>query len=361
MLWACEYCEAQKLLALDHKHCPVCGGAQNPERRYYPAEGDEVAVADHEYAGSDKTCPACEAPNGAKSQFCGGCGSDLEGAKDAKRRSSQSVAEGQSFEGDSAKEAKREHKENKRATEAVRIASISGQKSDAETPKKSGSRKGVGLVMGLLLMMGVLGGGLILCLGAAWLLSKDVAVVATGHSWERTAEVEEYRLVRESAWRDAVPNTGRSLSCTKKKRSEKKVADGKTCKSVRTDQGDGTFKKSEKCTPKYKVVPVMGDKCSYEIERWATVRTEKSNGQDLTGLNWPDVNLARTGNCIGCQREGKRNGRYIVHLEEQGTGTKFTSVCKKEAQWTAVKVGVAYAGKGSLGSSAIQCETLSAQ
>ena len=105
MLWKCEYCETDKLLALDHKHCPVCGAAQNPERRYYPEEGDEVAVADHQYAGADRLCPACDAPNSALAKFCGGCGSDLEGAKDSKTRGEQRAAEGESFESDSAKAA----------------------------------------------------------------------------------------------------------------------------------------------------------------------------------------------------------------------------------------------------------------
>src|SRR5688572_28230933 len=37
MLWDCRFCGTSKLLGLDHRHCPNCGAAQDPEWRYFPA------------------------------------------------------------------------------------------------------------------------------------------------------------------------------------------------------------------------------------------------------------------------------------------------------------------------------------
>ena len=44
MLWDCKFCGTQKLLGVTHRHCPNCGAAQDPERRYFPAEADMVAL-----------------------------------------------------------------------------------------------------------------------------------------------------------------------------------------------------------------------------------------------------------------------------------------------------------------------------
>ena len=63
MLWDCAYCDTTKLLALDHRHCPNCGGAQDAERRYFPSDEDKVAVEDHEFFGADWQCAACDSPN----------------------------------------------------------------------------------------------------------------------------------------------------------------------------------------------------------------------------------------------------------------------------------------------------------
>ena len=47
MLWDCAYCATPKLLGKSHRHCPKCGAPQDPERRYFPADSEKVAVEDH--------------------------------------------------------------------------------------------------------------------------------------------------------------------------------------------------------------------------------------------------------------------------------------------------------------------------
>ena len=69
MLWDCPYCGTPKLLALDHKHCPACGGAQDPTRRYFPKDDEKIAVEGHVFVGKDKICGACEAPTRPPRRF----------------------------------------------------------------------------------------------------------------------------------------------------------------------------------------------------------------------------------------------------------------------------------------------------
>ena len=54
MLWDCGQCGTKGLLGLTHRHCPSCGAAQDPTRRYYPEAGAEVAADAHPYQGKDK-------------------------------------------------------------------------------------------------------------------------------------------------------------------------------------------------------------------------------------------------------------------------------------------------------------------
>ena len=44
MLWNCQFCGTKKLLAKTHKHCPNCGGAQDPRWRFFPSDAEKVAV-----------------------------------------------------------------------------------------------------------------------------------------------------------------------------------------------------------------------------------------------------------------------------------------------------------------------------
>ncbi len=83
MLWDCPYCGSEKLLGLDHRHCPTCGAPQDPARRYFPSEADKIAVVDHRFSGADRVCPSCQTPNAATCEFCGNCGTPLsEAAED---------------------------------------------------------------------------------------------------------------------------------------------------------------------------------------------------------------------------------------------------------------------------------------
>ena len=115
MLWDCAYCGAAKLLALDHRHCPSCGGAQDPERRYFPSDEDKVAVEDHQFVGGDWQCAACESPNATGADFCVNCGAGREEDASVRHRADRGAAQGEAFASDSVEQAKKEAQDHRRA------------------------------------------------------------------------------------------------------------------------------------------------------------------------------------------------------------------------------------------------------
>jgi uncharacterized membrane protein YvbJ len=85
MLWDCEFCGTKGLLGKSQRHCPECGAKQDADKRYFPKEGDEIAVTGHKYEGTDRYCPACNNPQGAAGKNCANCGSPMDGSAEVKR------------------------------------------------------------------------------------------------------------------------------------------------------------------------------------------------------------------------------------------------------------------------------------
>ena len=85
MLWDCDHCDTKGLLAKSQRHCPECGAKQNPDKRYFPKEGDPLQRVDgHQYEGSDWQCASCNAPQSAKANNCSNCGAPKHGAAEVK-------------------------------------------------------------------------------------------------------------------------------------------------------------------------------------------------------------------------------------------------------------------------------------
>ncbi len=310
MMWDCGACGTPKLLAMSHKHCPTCGSPQDPQWRYFPPEDEKVAVEDHQFVGKDKVCDACSTPVSAAATFCPACGADLDGARAADTRQDQVAGEGQSFGADDADSARQEHKERRKSERAAKVA-------EHVEPPSSGSKKG--------LILGVMGGGallmLLVCLGVFFLWKKDVSLVNTGHEWARTIQIEEKKTVTKTDWQDEVPRKGRVVSCSTEKRSTKQVADGETCKTRRSDNGDGTYSEKQECKTKYKSEPVYDEKCKYNIDEWVSSRKVKAGGKSFKDEpHWPDVDLKRKGDCVGCEREGKRSEVYTLTFKDSQSG-----------------------------------------
>ena len=296
MLWDCGYCDTRGLLGASHRFCPNCGAQQDASKRYFPPPGKEVA-ANHDFDGADRSCPACQTPNGTKAHNCRSCGSPLDGAQEVAR---------------------------------VADRSSGAPKPAAALPKKSAS-KWPWIVGGVLVVL------VAFCLVAAF-WKKDVGVTVTAHRWERTIDVETLRAVSESAWCDSMPAGAYSVSRTREERSTRQIADGETCTTREVDRGNGTFERRQECKTKYRSEPVYDDRCHFTVDRWQVSRTEKATGQGLTPApTWPAVRLLREGTSLGAERQGSRKETYSLSLS--GKDGKTYSCSLPAARWAAITDG----------------------
>lgn len=298
MFWDCEYCGASKLLGVTHRHCPQCGAAQDPEKRYFPPEDEKVAVQDHEYFGADWECGACETPNSNASGFCGNCGAPKDGA------GSVGLA----------------HEREEPEPEAA----------PPEPPKSSGGRGMLGLgCVGLAIV-----GFILFCLVSTLWTRSDSATV-TGHRWERTVQIQEYQAVSESDWCDDMPSGAYSVNRSEKQRDTTQVPDGEECETVNVDNGDGTFHQEQKCETVYREEAVYDTWCSYKVDKWDDLRVAEADGDGLSPV-WPQVQLRECGQpSLGCQREGTRSETYTLQVQDSSGESHTCDV--DEAAWRGVQ------------------------
>lgn len=319
MFWDCPYCGSIKLLGKTHRHCPVCGAAQDPDVRYFPPDDEKVAVQDHVYYGADRVCESCGEPNSARSRFCAGCGSPLEGA-----------------------------------SEASLVRDPGGDETTAKRPAAAKKSK-KGLVVGLII------GGIVLLLVAAaavlLLWKQTVAISVAGHTWSREMQIEDFAPRSRSEWCDRMPADASKVTRKREVRSYKKVPDGKECTTSRKDKGDGTYSSKKKCKTKYRKEPVYGQKCYFTVNRWEYSRSVTARGRSLAEAPvWPRFELGKTGRSIGAEREGRRIEKYTVHF----TGPEgMTAACDfPQNSWAAFQVNSQWDGEAGVVTGVLDCSTL---
>jgi hypothetical protein len=297
MLWDCQYCGTKKLLGVTHRFCPNCGAAQNPAARYFPADDEKIAVEDHELVGADIICPACGTANSGKSNNCQQCGAPLEGGERASTLGDEVRAENARFESSGSRDIAMERFQ-------AEMARVGGDNTQGK-----GKRNWIIIAVVVALVACV---GLVL-LSIFWTRTDSVQVV--GHSWERAIDIESLSPVQDSAWCDSMPGDAYSVSRRQEQRDTRRVQDGEECSIRRVDNGDGSFSERRECRPTYREEPIYDDRCYFTVDRWRVTRTATAEGDSLSDTPaWPPVNLARTGNCLGCEREGSRREAYTVHF-----------------------------------------------
>lgn len=346
MLWDCPGCGTEKLLGITHRHCPNCGNVQDPKRRYFPPEGSEIAVENHPWQGADRVCPGCDTPNAAKAGFCVNCGSPMDGAKEAARRDDKRAGEADSASAATQEAEAKRQAERKRQQEAQDRASGA-----APPPEKKGGMS--------LLLLAAAGIALLACLGigVALLWKQDAAIVVTGHSWERTIAVETLKNVEKTGWQDEIPAGAALGACREEQRSTKKVEDGQECETKKKDKGDGSFEKVEECHPKYKEEPVYGQKCNYSITEWTVTDTAKAAGKGTNPAPaWPTPAIANPGDCVGCQREGKRSESYTLHVLDDKQQSRTCTVGGR--QWSVIPLNSRWKAQSGVLTSALDCSSL---
>ncbi len=312
MNWDCGGCGTKGLLGKTHRHCPVCGMPQDPDKRYFPPDDQKVAVEDHPFVGADKRCRACDAPVVATAAFCGVCGCPTDAAREAKRRDDVVTQDG-----------------------AV-VAAVN----DAPAAPSGSSKTWwvLGAIAAVIVVVGVL---------ASW--SSEATATLTARTWSRTIGVQTYQLVEEAAWRDELPVGAYSKGCTQKERTTKDVPDGETCTTTKKDQGDGTFTERQECKPKFKKEPVMDAWCRYDAPKWVQTSEETAKGDADASPTWPSVAVTGCA-ALGCTREGARTEAYV--LQVTGPDGKAQTCEVGEDVWSGLSEGqsvvVAYGLAGGL-------------
>ena len=287
MLWDCEYCGTRKLLGLSHRFCPNCGAGQNPQKRYFPPDGEKVAVKDHPFVGADRVCPACRNPISANTHFCGQCGSPMEGAKAAETQADQIRLAGQ---------------------QAFTEASIAPGKTG------TGNKRHWGIIAAVIAVVGVVLAGIF------W--TQTVLLRLEQHGWERTIKIESFLPRQAGAWCDSMPMDAYSVSRHQEIRSHRQVPDGQVCDTRRMDRGDGTYVEKQECTPKYRDEPVYGLYCNFMVNRWDYARsvTTSATGQSPY---WGEVRLnGMGGQCLGCEREASRQEALFLYFKSEESNPK---------------------------------------
>lgn len=313
MLWNCEYCGAKKLLGKTHRFCPSCGAPQNPDKRFFPDEEDKVAVEDHEYFGADKRCPNCETATSAKSKFCASCGGPLDEAAEVARKGGPAPAK---------------------------------KPSPPPAAPKPWLKP---LLIGL-----PVAGAAVLAVCLFW--TKTASVTVSGHEWKREIRIEKYGPERDDDWCGSMPSDAYDVSRSREVRSHKKIPDGKDCRTVKEDLGDGTFREREECTTRYREEPVYDDKCSYTVDRWRASRSAVSSGTGLSPAPaWPAPKL-REGTCVGCEREGAREETYTVRFAAGGKA--HACGFSDEARWSGFKPGSKWSAKIRVATGGLVCGKL---
>ncbi|MCS6837057.1 MAG: zinc ribbon domain-containing protein [Anaerolineae bacterium] len=340
MLWDCQFCGTKGLLGKSQRFCPNCGAPQNPDSRYYPDESQMVEVIGHEYVGADVICPACNQLNGAKADFCQQCGSPLKEGKVANVLAAQQRAADGQFASSGPRDVVKEQFD-------AMMAQAQGSSGGG------GSRRGLMIGLGIVALIVV---GLVVFFG--W--RRETTLIVAGHSWERVILIDEYRNFTESNWHDLRPAGDNVVMgmCVQRQRSTRQVPDGETCTTVRMDQGDGTFRQQEVCSPKYRSEPVYDNWCTFSGQRYEAARRVPTSGASLNQTPvWGEPNL-RCANqrSVGCERERGREERYIVRLSEPNR--VHECVFNDQAKWQSFGIETAWKGQTRVIDGALDCGTL---
>ncbi len=126
----------------------------------------------------------------------------------------------------------------------------------------------------------------------------------------------------------------------------------------REDRGDGTYKQVRKCQTKYRSEPVYDWHCSYMVDRWGVDRTATAKGASLGDEpRWPAVTLARAGQCLGCEREGRHRETYDVQLADVAKAKQHTCAFD-QAKWATFRMGSTWKGRARVLTGGLDCASL---
>lgn len=317
--WTCKQCGT--INPGPQKTCSGCGAPQPADQEFeLPAQQELVkdqAEVQRAQAGPDVHCPYCGARNPAGAKTCTQCSGPLDEA--SIRKAGQVLGAAQLGPVPDVTCAACGATNPGTATKCSKCGSpLSSPKPAAPAAPASQATKKRG--MSIIAIGAIVLVCLAMACGVLMFVSQTHQQVGTVHdvAWEMTVSVEALGPVDHQDWRDEVPSRAKLGSCSRSvRRTSSSPVSGadKVCGTPYVkNQGSGYGKMVQDC--EYRV---YDDWCSYTIDEWHVVRTEKSAGTDLNP-RWPDLHLASN------EREATRAQKYkIVFMSNDRTHTFTTS------------------------------------
>lgn len=359
MLWDCKFCGQKKLLGVTHRFCAGCGAPQDPTKRYFPPDNEKVAVKDHEYVGADVVCPSCKQPMSRAAKCCTNCGGPIDKGAQVGMQADVVVPPPGGWPPGHPNAGPPQSGHMMHGGQMPPQPGYPGAQAQGMAPAQPVKKSPIPLILGI--VGGVFALIFILILVAVF-WKREAALAVSGHSWERSIQIERFEPFRKSVWCDELPGGARVLSRKKEQHGTKKEKDGETCSTRKKDMGNGTFKETKECTPKYKETPIYEDKCEIEVTEWHTARTASEKGASVSdNPRWPVTNVK--GGCVGvgCEREGSKTEKYTVIFTDTKSPTDKPTCDVPQAKWSTFKVGSKWKGSVGVMTGAVDCDDLKAQ
>jgi len=286
--WKCTSCATVNLGR--NTQCSACGKVRGADVEFF--------VDDSEAETTDETL--LQKAAGGADWHCEWCGSDNQAAQSACRQCSA-----------------------QRGTAPSRQQKIILDK-NGQTPAtgNTGSTPPAAAKKATLPGLLVIAGILAVVVGLVWFLffkTDVVPVTVSSAGWERAQDVEEERLVRETAWENNVPSGARVLRSWQEKFGTEDIQVGtERVKTGKKDLGNGFFEDVYENRPVYETRDVFKNKVEYEIWKWIVIRTEKMTGTSDMTPQWPQVSLdyrQRLG--------GKREKAEVNLINDKDSGKNY--------------------------------------
>lgn len=320
--WDCSFCGHKGNLGPE-QHCSTCGKPRGNNVQFYLPDDAETVTDTAEIAraksGSDWVCDYCGASNIHDAQNCHACGN-------IKNQADQSLTSKIHNLG--------EVPTNGNKAKPVPQSNVSPQRS----PKKHKGLVITGIIILLIFIFYQLG------------KPKVVDLTVFGHEWQRTIDIENYRLVEREDW--FVPADGRVVNSYRaihrydrvldhyetKTRTVRVQVGEERYKSGKRDLGNGYFedvystrpiykeKTEEYQEPIYRNVPVYDNKYVYQIKAWVTDHTAVAKGKDKNPY-WP-----KGATTSQIWRDGTKNESYVLKVNDKEHQKYAVSIDYKDWQ-----------------------------
>lgn len=318
--WICPNCSAKNKGS--EQQCDSCGAIRGENVEFF-CDDDAQAITDEKElekakAGPDWICQFCGNTSPAEAKDCTGCGSSRSSGKN------------------------RKEKEVPKETPQAQKGGNSGNSAQPPKPMPIGCTIGIGLAALIFIILMALS-----C------QQKPGKIEITSNAWKRVIEREEFKTVRESAWKNEVPNGAIKISSNREVKSYNQIPDGfeevdeeytekvktgeKKVEDGKVDLGNGRFKIKYKMVPeyrsetktrrvkrqKYRKEPVYDEKVTYDINKWLAINQVESSGKEDEPI-WPETKATnRTPPQVGDIREGKKTEEYSVKALKIGETKDF--------------------------------------